>query len=696
MKKYINIYFVILGILLVLGGNYYLEKKKEVNQTTTQTEEPAIVEKWNISKTVDVVGSAELVDEQKLKFTQQGTIVKVNVKEGDTIKKWQIIAELDKTQTNYKVEQAKISLENAKLKLQDLLGNSVDASQVLGSKKTIEDTKNKMELLDVEINNFILERDMTLASLQKDIDIKESDLQSTQSKLETYKTEYQTSLLQQENGEQNTSIQNTDKVQGMQQTALQDIVYGEESLLSIDYILGYTSENKDKNDSYEMYLWKKDSMSFSSAEQYFSKTKNSLDILKKYNKEDIFTTLQYENDFFSNLFSLADYTYKTVEGSIENLAFPQTKIDSLKSSLSSMRQKSQTNLARIITNTNTLKTLTNVDIIKTQNENTQNQKLLTIKDTELSISKAENEIANLKNDLKLKEQNYAYQLLQKQKDRSAYDMTLSINQASYDELVDWVSEYDLKTAQNSVTNAEISLANTMKDLENYELQAPFSWLIRKLDFKVWDNLTSDTDNYVYIENPDLLVISVSLDQVDIVNVKEGTKAKVTFDAFPKKEFNAIITSIDYTPTATSGVISYGVKLVITDEKYSEKILSWMTADISIITLEKNNILLLSSTAIKTDGTKNYVMMKENGVNKQVDITIGEISDGKTEILSWLSEGDSVVIETVKMTGTATTKQTSLFPTMGWWGRNNSWNSSRSSGSSNSNSSSNNSSWPPPF
>lgn len=697
MKKYINIYFVILGILLVLWGNYYLEKQKESTQTTIQTEETVIVEKWNISKTVDVVGSAELVDEQKLKFTQQGTIVKVNVKEGDTIKKWQIIAELDKTQPNYKIEQAKLSLENAKLKLQDLLGNSVDASQVLSSKKTIEDTKNKIELLDMEISNFIQERDDTLASLKKDREMKEKDLQSTQSKLETYKSEYQTSLLQQENGEENTSIQNTDKVQGMQQTALQDIVYGEESLLSIDYILGYTKENKDKNDSYEMYLWKKDSMTLSSAEEYFVKTQVSLNVLKNYNKEDIFTTLQYENDFFSNLFSLADYTYKAVEGSIENLAFTQTKIDSLKSSLSGIRQKSQTNLARIIANTNTLKTLTNVDIVKTQNENTQNQKLLTIKDTELSISKAENEIANLKNDLKLQEQTYAYQLLQKQKDRSAYEATLSINQASYNELIQWVTEIDLKTAQNAVRTAEISLADTMKTLENYELQAPFSWIVRKLDFKVWDNLTSDTDKYVYIENPDLLVISVSLDQIDIVNVKQWTKAKVIFDAFPKKEFNASIATIDYTPTETSWVISYGVKLVITDEKYSEKILSWMTADISIITLEKNNILLLSSTAIKTDGTKTYVMMKENGVNKQVNITIGEISDGKTEILSWLSEGDSIVIEIAKTTTTTTTKQTSLFPTMGWWGRNNSWSSSRSPSSSTSSRSSSDNAWgPPPF
>ncbi|NUJ97820.1 efflux RND transporter periplasmic adaptor subunit [Candidatus Gracilibacteria bacterium] len=692
MKKYINIYLVILGIILVIGGNYFVEKKQKANQTTTQQEEVVKVEKGNIVETVDVVGSSELVDEQKLKFTQQGKVVKVNVKEGDTIKKGQIIAELDKTQPNYKIEQAKLSLENSKLKLQDLLGNSVDASQVLSSKKTIEDTKNKMELLDLEINNFIEERDNTIASLQKDIEIKEKDILSTQAKLETYKKEYETSLAKQENEEGNTSIQNSDKVISMNQTALQDMLYGEESLLSIDYILGLSDENEERNDEYEMYLGKKDQVSLSLAEQYYSKSKTSLNKLKNYNKEDIFVTLEYENDFFSNLFSLADYTYKAVEGSIENVYFSQSKIDSFKTNLSSIRQKSQTNLARIISSNNELKTLTNLDLLKSENQNTQNQKLLTIKDTELSLSKAENEITNLKNDLKLKEQTYAYQLLQKQKDKSAYELTLSINQASYDELIEGVSEYDLKTAQNSVRNAEISLADSLEDLENYELEAPFSGLVRKLDFQVGDNLTSDTEQYVYIENPDLLVVTVSLDQIDIVNVKEGTKAIITFDAFPKKEFNAVITSIDYTPTENSGVISYEVKLVITDEDYSEKILSGMTADVSIITLEKNDVLLLDSTAIKSEGTKNYVIVKENGEKKQEEITIGAVSNGKTEILSGLEEGDEVIIELVKTTSTSEEEtKTSLFPTGGGGG-----NRSSSNSSSNNNSSSSNAGGPPPF
>jgi hypothetical protein len=185
-----------------------------------------------------------------------------------------------------------------------------------------------------------------------------------------------------------------------------------------------------------MYLGKKDQVSLSLAEQYYSKSKTSLNKLKNYNKEDIFVTLEYENEFFSNLFSLADYTYKAVEGSIENVYFSQSKIDSFKTNLSSIRQKSQTNLARIISSNNELKTLTDLDLLKSENQNTQNQKLLTIKDTELSLSKAENEITNLKNDLKLKEQTYAYQLLQKQKDKSAYELTLSINQASYDELIE--------------------------------------------------------------------------------------------------------------------------------------------------------------------------------------------------------------------------------------------------------------------
>jgi multidrug resistance efflux pump len=64
-------------------------------------------------------------------------------------------------------------------------------------------------------------------------------------------------------------------------------------------------------------------------------------------------------------------------------------------------------------------------------------------------------------------------------------------------------------------------------------------------------LTTDSDKYVYIENPNLLQITVNLDQVDIAKVSIGTKAIVTFDAYTTSPANAVITSIDTAPITTS-------------------------------------------------------------------------------------------------------------------------------------------------
>lgn len=70
----------------------------------------------------------------------------------------------------------------------------------------------------------------------------------------------------------------------------------------------------------------------------------------------------------------------------------------------------------------------------------------------------------------------------------------------------------------------MTLTSANKDLEKYQLEAPFEWVIKTIDYQVWDNILSDSDKSVYIENPNLLQISISLDQVDIINVELWNKA----------------------------------------------------------------------------------------------------------------------------------------------------------------------------
>jgi multidrug resistance efflux pump len=53
---------------------------------------------------------------------------------------------------------------------------------------------------------------------------------------------------------------------------------------------------------------------------------------------------------------------------------------------------------------------------------------------------------------------------------------------------------------------------------------------------VGDNLTADEQKFIYIENPNLVEISATLDQLDIVKISIGQKAKIVFDSYPDKEF----------------------------------------------------------------------------------------------------------------------------------------------------------------
>jgi hypothetical protein len=174
------------------------------------------------------------------------------------------------------------------------------------------------------------------------------------------------------------------------------------------------------------------------------------------------------------------------------------------------------------------------------------------------------------------------------------------------------------------------------------LQAPFDWVIRKIDYMPWDNLTNDTDKYVYIENPDLLEITVMLDQIDIVKVNMWDKAIVTFDTYKSIPVNAKISLIDTTPTKTSWVVYYEVKLILDDESFDKKILSWMTANIEIINEYKENILVIKSLLVQDLNWKKIVTVDKDWKQETVKIEIWISSWWMVEVISWLYIWDKLI------------------------------------------------------
>jgi HlyD family secretion protein len=209
------------------------------------------------------------------------------------------------------------------------------------------------------------------------------------------------------------------------------------------------------------------------------------------------------------------------------------------------------------------------------------------------------------------------------------------------------TDVNIKLKQNDVAQKATSVQKAAKVLQDYQLAAPFDGLVTHLDYKKGDNLldTGDTES-VTIQNPDFIIVTIPLDQVDIVRVHKDLTANIVFDALPGQTFQGTIDSIDSTPIESSGVVSYNVSIKLPAPK-DLTILSGMTATVTVETARKENVLVVPNLALRTQGSRITV---QNAAGQNIPVTTGATDGQFTEILSGVQEGDSVV--SVNVTATA--------------------------------------------
>ncbi|MDD3302380.1 MAG: efflux RND transporter periplasmic adaptor subunit [Candidatus Gracilibacteria bacterium] len=692
MFKFNTKYFLI-GLIFILAINYKTFYQFSSTTSTSSSGSTLIVETGSIENTIEVSGDSELVDEQSLKFTKEGTITKVTFKAGDTVKKGDIIAELDNTDVYDSIEQAQISLDNANISYKQLF-DEPDKSQILQSKNAITSAENSLEIAKKEYENLKTTQQNSLTQLEKNIETSKGDLETSKTNLELSKKQLETLKQTQQNSLSNTVSNKSTTVINIENTLKTNLSEIENIIEQSDYIMGVSNDNKDKNNSYENYLGAKDlavkSKATASLLSSISLYEDLKSTVSKYNYDgnisSIKTLLTKYLNVYNDLADTTDLIYKTLDNSVESDgALSDSDIQTKKSIMSSYRTTAQNKSTTINSSLNTLDTLSDTDLISQSNSNTIEQTQVSITASELSIKKQEISIENSEKDLETTKENYRIALETKQKDIDSKERSLELANISYDELMDGPTSDEIQKSKNSIKQAELNLESAYKKLDDYKLEAPFDGVVRKIDYMLGDNITTDTDKYVYIENPDLLVITVMLDQIDITKVKLGQEAKVVFDAYSTTTVKAEISSIDTQPVETSGVVSYEVKLVLNDDTFDKKILSGMGADIEIIVESKKDILVLKTSAITEKDGKSYVNVLKNGKQVETEIVTGINGDGVTEIASGLEAGDQVVTaDYVSSSSNDTTTSTSLFGP----------SSKKSSSSSSSNSSSNRDFGPP--
>lgn len=229
-------------------------------------------------------------------------------------------------------------------------------------------------------------------------------------------------------------------------------------------------------------------------------------------------------------------------------------------------------------------------------------------------------------------------------------------QENYDNLQD-----SIKQSQASLESARLSY-----QMASSTVYAPISGTVSAISLfpGMILNPTSDSANSTNASNKIAIVktgatpaITVNLTEIDVPKVKVGHKATVTFDALPDKTFSGKIIAIDTAGSISSGVANYPVTIQL--DSGTEDILSNMSANVSIITSFKDNVVYVPVAAVKTQNEESTVSIMESDSPKVTAVTTGIQSTTYVEIVSGISEGDDVVTSVVNSaTGTSSTRSTS--------------------------------------
>jgi len=154
-------------------------------------------------------------------------------------------------------------------------------------------------------------------------------------------------------------------------------------------------------------------------------------------------------------------------------------------------------------------------------------------------------------------------------------------------------------------------------------------------------LSSTKPALVLVDEGVQTMVRLSVNEVDVVKVKQGQSAVVELDAVSDKTFKARVQRVDTIADTTGDVVSFQVYVELLQTSNSIK--QGMSADVDITVAQKEKVLTVPSSAIKPyQGGRAVRIIGDGGEIEFVPVKTGSRGDNRVEIVSGIDEGTEVV------------------------------------------------------
>jgi RND family efflux transporter, MFP subunit len=172
----------------------------------------------------------------------------------------------------------------------------------------------------------------------------------------------------------------------------------------------------------------------------------------------------------------------------------------------------------------------------------------------------------------------------------------------------------LQQAQAEVRSAEAALASAQVDLSRCTIVAPVDGVVISRNVDVGQTVAASFNTptlFVIANDLSKMQIGALVSEADIGGVENGQDVTFTVDAYPYRTFRGKVSQIRYGAVTNQNVVSYSAVIDVSNDDL--KLLPSMTANVSIILRERNDVLKIPNAALRFRPPEGVVVSGTNAV-----------------------------------------------------------------------------------
>ncbi|MCL2092617.1 MAG: efflux RND transporter periplasmic adaptor subunit [Treponema sp.] len=173
----------------------------------------------------------------------------------------------------------------------------------------------------------------------------------------------------------------------------------------------------------------------------------------------------------------------------------------------------------------------------------------------------------------------------------------------------FISEFELKTSENTLNNLAADLASAEVNLMVIEteinhfafISSPIDGIVLERRINIGDTVVDSSSNnsshmFTLAENLEEMQIEAMVSELDVASIRRGQMVRFTLESMPGRTFLGYVEAIHLIPLVSNNVVSYTV--IINTENLDGSLLPGMTCAVDFIVESSPNVLMVSNAALR--------------------------------------------------------------------------------------------------